>query len=93
MSDPAAHPERPRANFLFHPAAPRVAEPVRFVDVTQEEPAGEVSSRSWRFGDGGTGRGVAPTHRFSRAGDYVVELRVVMREGTAGVVARTVQVR
>jgi len=82
----------PRVNFLFHPASPRVAEPVRFVDVTQAERRGSFVSRSWRFGDGAKARGVAPTHRFRRPGDYTVRLRVVMGEGGTGVVERTVRV-
>jgi subtilisin family serine protease len=35
-----------------------------------------ISSYAWQFSDGGTGSGVAPTHRFGRRGFYSVQLTV-----------------
>jgi PKD repeat protein len=66
----------PTAQFTFQPEAPLAATDVRF-DASTSTPAlgAVITSYSWSFGDGGSGTGVNPTHRF-RAGSYNVRLRV-----------------
>jgi len=46
-------------------------------------------SYSWNFGDGSTGTGASPTHRYTRAGTYTVTLNV---SNAAGSDSRTMQI-
>ena len=45
------------------------------------DPDGNIASYSWKFGDGATGKGKKPTHNYSSAGQYTVELTVTDNDG------------
>lgn len=45
------------------------------------DPDGEVQRYRWDFGDGHTGEGPAPTHRYERSGEYRVTLTVTDDRG------------
>jgi len=53
---------------------------------------GSIVSFAWRFGDGATGAGLAPTHVYATPGSFAVELTVVDDGGARGSVSRTVDV-
>lgn len=53
---------------------------------------GSIVSFAWRFGDGTTGAGLAPTHVYAAPGSFAVELTVVDESGASGSVSRTVDV-
>jgi len=54
------------------PGSAAVGQPVQFTDTS----TGDVESRSWSFGDGGTATGASPTHTYTSPGTYTVRLTV-----------------
>ncbi|WP_110206234.1 PKD domain-containing protein [Nocardioides daejeonensis] len=58
-----------------------------------EDPDGEVVSRAWDFGDGGSGSGTTVGHTFAAAGQYPVTLTVTDDDGAVAQVTHQVQVQ
>ncbi len=48
---------------------------------------------SWKFGDGGSGHGPHPTHRYARSGTYWVTLTITGRDGHRRTVTLRVRIR
>jgi PKD domain len=72
--------EAPWASFArIGPAVAR--ETVYFNASSAHDPDGTIASYAWRFGDGGTGSGVTPTHTYASRGTYQVKLTVTDDEG------------
>jgi hypothetical protein len=66
----------------FQRVGPAVArKPVHFTAAAARDPDGTIASYAWRFGDGGTGSGVAPAHTYKNGGTFQVQLRVTDDEG------------
>ncbi len=59
----------------------RVAVEIRFDGSGSYDPDGTIADYTWHFGDGATGQGVAPGHRYSQSGTYVVALFVTDNRG------------
>ena len=81
--------EPPTATFVYSPTAPAANESV-FFNATQST-AGEghrIVSYRWSWGDGKTGSGSTTSHKFEKAGTYVVVLTVT---DDVGQVERTSQ--
>ena len=73
---------------LFQRVGTAVAKtPVHFTAGSSHDPDGTIASYSWRFGDGTTGKGVAPAHTYAARGTYQVQLKVTDDEG--GTATRT----
>lgn len=51
------------------------------------------TSYSWKFGDGGTGHGAHPRHRFARSGTYRVTLTITSGDGRRRTVTLGVRIR
>lgn len=51
-------------------------QPVLFDGSGSSDPDGNALTYAWTFGDGGTGTGVAPSHTYALAGNYLVTLTV-----------------
>ncbi|QIK65377.1 PKD domain-containing protein [Nocardioides sp. HDW12B] len=64
---------------------------VQFTDGS-DDPDGTIASRSWSFGDGSTSTATNPTHTYSAAGKYVVELTVTDDRGDSDTVSKEVTV-
>ena len=58
------------------PYSGSVGAPVSFNGDYSSDPQGEPLTYAWKFGDGGTGTGEAPTHTYSVADSYTVSLTV-----------------
>jgi PKD repeat protein len=96
----------PRALFLFQdsdgdgpPATPVAAFSSDCVslDCTFDSSASSVegatiTSRTWNFGDGGTGTGTTPEHKYGTSGTYNVTLTVTSSKGKTASVTHLVQV-
>ena len=67
----------PTASFTYEPAIVVVGVTVTFTNTTQDG-----NSYSWDFGDGETSTEENPTHEFSTAGDFVVELTATNSGGS-----------
>lgn len=55
-------------------------------------PGGQITARSWDFGDGTTGTGVSPQHTYAATGSYPVTLTVTTATGLTDSESRTVDV-
>jgi PKD repeat protein len=78
-----------QASFVFSPTTPGTGQDV-FFNAAASTPAN--GTYTWNFGDGTTGSGVTPTHRFSQPGTYTVTLTVTNDIGQSATTARTVGV-
>jgi PKD repeat protein len=54
------------------------------------DPDGSIASYAWSFGDGTTGTGSSPQHRYSTSGSYLVALTVTDNRGAKSQQLRTV---
>jgi PKD repeat protein len=82
----------PQADFSFSPSSPTTDDTVQFTD-RSSDPDGEVVEWEWDFGDGSTSTSRNPTHRYTRAGTYTVELTVTDDGGLTDTRSRTITVR
>jgi PKD repeat protein len=70
------------AHFFYSPGHPLVNGTV-FFNATLSSSSGAITNYDWDFGDGATGRGVTPTHVYTKADSYTVQLTVTSTVGTA----------
>jgi len=77
------------ANFTFSPTDPRVGYDVFFNASTSTVSGGGFS---WDFGDGSSGSGGTPVHRYSNARTYTVTLTVTSSAGQSATISKTVPV-
>jgi PKD repeat protein len=61
-------------------------------DASESGDDGSIVSFAWRFGDGTTGAGLAPTHVYAAPGSFAVELTVVDDSGARSSVSHTIDV-
>jgi PKD repeat protein len=83
----------PVANFGFFPFDPSVFDNVQFFDQSFDPGGIGFAPQAWAFGDGTTGSGFNPTHRYAADGDYTVQLTVTTLDGRSAVASQTVHVR
>lgn len=77
------------ANFTFSPTDPQVGDTVFFNGSSSTVTGG---SYTWDFGDGTNGSGVAPTHSYSSARTFTVNLTVTNSLGQTASTSKTVTV-
>lgn len=77
------------ASFTFSPINPGINQDV-FFNASASTPAN--GTFNWNFGDGTTGTGALPTHRYARAATYNVTLTVANDVGQSSTTSRTVTV-
>lgn len=86
-------PPPPQANFFTQPFDPSTFDVVQFFDQSFDPGGVGIQTRQWDFGDGATGTGFNPSHRYAADGDYQVSLTVTTFDGRTGSTTRTLQVR
>jgi PKD repeat protein len=82
----------PTASFVYSPTNPITGESVYFNASASNDPDGSIVSYQWNFGDGKTGTGETPTHKFQSAGTYYVVLVVTDDDGNEDSVSNDVSV-
>jgi Tol biopolymer transport system component len=83
----------PVAGFGLNPFDPSLFDVVQFFDFSYDPAGLGVQSEQWQFGDGATGTGCCPTHKYAADGDYSVHLTVTTVDGRTGSTTQTVNVR
>jgi hypothetical protein len=83
----------PQANFGTFPSDPSMFDAIQFQDFSFDPAFIGFEPPQWSFGDGATGTGFFPTHRYAADGDYQVELGVTTHDGRTASTSRTLQVR
>jgi PKD repeat protein len=86
-------PPPPQANFFTQPFDPSTFDVVQFFDQSFDPGGVGIQTRQWDFGDGATGSGFNPSHRYAADGDYQVSLTVTTFDGRTGSITRTLPVR
>lgn len=90
--DLAATPP-PVASFFFSPSDPSSFDTVQFQDFSSDPGQVGIQSRAWDFGDGTTGAGCCPSHRYATDGDYTVKLDVTTFDERNASTSQVVRVR
>jgi PKD repeat protein len=83
----------PVANFGFQPSDPSIFDTVQFFDFSFDPGGVGFQSQAWDFGDGATGTGCCPTHRYAADGDYPVQLTVTTFDGRTASASQVVHVK
>jgi PKD repeat protein len=83
----------PQAQFFLWPSDPSIFDPVQFIDQSFDPAGAGFQTWSWSFGDGTSGTGQFPTHRFTKDGDYTTTLTVKTQDGRTASTSQTIQVR
>ncbi|MFT3943703.1 MAG: PKD domain-containing protein [Ancrocorticia sp.] len=65
---------------------------VAFDGSASSDADGSIASYAWNFGDGKTGTGAKPSHKYAAAGTYNVTLTVTDNRGATGTASRSVTV-
>src|SRR6266576_915689 len=86
-------PPPPQANFFTQPFDPSSFDVVQFYDQSFDPGGVGIQRQQWDFGDGATGVGFNPTHRYAADSDYQVSLTVTTFDGRTGSTTRLLQVR
>jgi PKD repeat protein len=85
-------PAAATAHVFFSPQAPRTTDDVNFNGGGTGPDHEQPQSYAWDFGDGTTGTGPQPTHRYSAEGDYRARLTVTFPSGQVAQRETTVSV-
>ena len=80
------------AEFLFQPFDPSIFDMVQFFDVSTDPGQVGFASETWGFGDGATGTGSRPTHRYTADGDYAVVQSLTTVDGRTASSSQVVHV-
>ncbi len=83
----------PVASFSFWPGDPSVFDTIQFYDYSWDPGEVGFQLQAWEFGDGTTGEGCCPTHRYATDGDYTVQLTVTTYDGRTAPTSQVVHVK
>ncbi|MFA5862344.1 MAG: PKD domain-containing protein [Candidatus Thermoplasmatota archaeon] len=83
--------EDPVAAFTTSPSAPKAGQAVSFIDASTDAD-NAITSWVWNFGDGGTSSDRSPTHTYSEAGTYTIQLTVTDATSRTGARAQTLTI-
>lgn len=80
------------ADFSFSPGTPIINEAVQFSDTTAPSQGATIQNWGWNFGDGTTSQEQKPTHIYTRAGTFTVQLTVADNFGRTNTTAKQLTV-
>ena len=83
----------PVAALGFSPGDPSSFDNVQFSDQSYDPGQAGIQSEAWTFGDGGSGTGCCPTHRYAKDGDYTARLTVTTPDGRTASTTQKVHVQ
>ena len=92
MTDPTPGNVAPVAAVSATPTTGTFPLTVAFDSASSTDSDGTIVSRTWTFGDGGTGSGTAPSHAYTTAGSYTAVLTVTDDDGATNTAAVTITV-
>lgn len=81
----------PTASFAYSPESPTIESDIQFSDLSSDLD-GPITSWFWEFGDGITSQETNPVHRYSRKGEYAMNLTVKDEAGNINVTSETIVV-
>jgi PKD domain len=81
------------ARFGFSPSDPSTFDSVSFFDFSFDPGGAQITTWQWQFGDGTSGTGAFPTHRYAADGDFPVSLTATTADGRSGSTSQVVHVR
>jgi PKD repeat protein len=79
----------PTASFAYSPESPTIESDIQFSDLSSDLD-GPLTSWFWEFGDGVTSQETNPVHRYSRKGEYAMNLTVKDEAGNINVTSETI---
>ena len=82
----------PVASFFTFISDPSIYDTVQFQDTSFDPAQIGIASQAWDFGDGTTGSGAFPTHRYAADGEYTVGLTVTTHDGRTGSTSQLLRV-
>ena len=83
----------PKAEFAISPTDPGVGQQVFFdANASAASPGRSIARYDWDFGDGYFGSGVTESHRYTRAGAFVITLTVTDSAGRTGTVSKSLTI-
>jgi PKD repeat protein len=88
-----ASTEGPAACFGVSVEEPTTADTIQFFDASHDPADVGIAWRAWDFGDGATGVGSSPVHRYSESGQFEVTLTLATFDGRVGSSRQVVEVR
>ncbi len=71
---------QPTANFTYTSVCK--GNPTQFTNTSTNNPSGQPMTYQWNFGDGSTSNEQSPSHTYTQAGNYTVQLTVRNSNGT-----------
>ncbi len=80
----------PYAAFSYLPLQPKVGDEIKFTDQSTDE--GYITNWTWKFGDGTSSHVKDPTHVYTTAGNFIVNLTVKDDEGASASMSVTLVV-
>lgn len=83
----------PVASFSRNIGDPSIFDTVQFFNNSFDPGEIGIESAIWRFGDGATGEGCCPTHRYAADGDYTVTLDVATFDGRTESTEQSISVK
>jgi len=85
--------ERPDAGFALRPNEPSPTDSVQLIDCSRDPGEVGIAWRAWDFGDGSTGVGSSPVHRYAHEGRYTVTLTLATFDGRVACAIQVIDVR
>jgi PKD repeat protein len=85
--------DRPDAGFAVRPSEPSTTDSVQLFDCSHDPGEIGIAWRAWDFGDGSSGVGSSPVHRYAQEGRYTVTLTLATFDGRVGTATQEIEIR